>query len=104
MTPQFTFRLERQGGFAGIPMSAVVSSSELEGDEAARLWAMVDRDALASATAATVQSAGPTRPDSLTYRLVVETPDSRDEYHFGEEAVGPQLQPLVQRLEQSLSI
>jgi hypothetical protein len=103
MTPRFTLRLERQGGIAGIPMRAVMSGSELEEGEAARLWALVDRNALTSATRASAASAGPARPDSMTYRLVVETPDSRDEYVFGEDAVGPQLQPLVERLEQALS-
>jgi hypothetical protein len=100
MTPPFTLRLERQGGFAGIPMHAVVSSSELEQQDAARLWALVDHDALASATGA---AASPARPDSMTYRLVVETPEGREEYRFGQDAVGPQLQPLVERLEQQLA-
>jgi hypothetical protein len=71
MTPPFTLRLERQGGFAGIPMHAVVSSSELEQQDAAR--------------------------------LCVETPEGREEYRFGQDAVGPQLQPLVERLEQQLA-
>jgi hypothetical protein len=103
MTPRFTLRLERQGGLAGIPMHAVVSGSELEEHEAARLWALVDPDALASASHASAASAEPTRPDSMTYRLVVETPNSRDEYLFGEHAVGPRVRPLVERLEQALS-
>jgi hypothetical protein len=103
MTPRFTLRLERQGGLAGIPMRAVVSGSELEEDVAARLWALVDPDALASATRASAASADPARPDSMTYRLVVETPNSRDEYRFGEDAVGPRVRPLVERLEQALS-
>jgi hypothetical protein len=39
----------------------------------------------------------------MTYRLVVETPEGREEYRFGQDAVGPQLQPLVERLEQQLA-
>ena len=103
MTPPFTLRLERQGGFAGIPMHAVVSSSELEQQDAARLWALVDHDALASATGASAAAASPARPDAMTYLLVVETPEGREEYRFGQDAVGPQLQPLVERLERQLA-
>ena len=85
-------------------MHAVVSSSELEQQDAARLWALVDQDALASATGASAAAASsPARPDSMTYRLVVETPEGREEYRFGQDAVGPQLQPLVERLEQQLA-
>jgi hypothetical protein len=102
MTPRFTLRLERQGGLAGIPMSATVSGSELEEHEAARLWALVDHDALAAAARTSTESSRPTRPDSMTYRLVVETPDSRDEYVFGEDAVEPPLQPLIEHLETAL--
>jgi hypothetical protein len=88
MTPRSTLRLERQGSIAGIPMSAIVSGSKVEDDEVARRWALVDRDALTSAARAAAASGGPARPDSMTYRLLVETPESRDECVFGEDAVG----------------
>jgi hypothetical protein len=103
MPPRFTLTLERHGGFAGIPTRAVVSSSELEDQDATRLWSLIDHDALASAAGVSAASARPPRPDSFSYRLVVETPNSRDEYQFGQDAVGPRLQPLVERLEQRLS-
>ena len=103
MTPPFTLRLERQGGFAGIPMHAVVSSSELEQQDAARLWALVDHDALASATGASAAGAAPAPPAALSNRGGGVAPEGREEYRFGQDAVGPQLQPLVERLERQLA-
>lgn len=101
--PSFRLLLERHGGFAGVALRAELKSADMAEDASQRLWTLVER-ALRSPPGG--EAPGQVRPpaDSFTYRLTVVTPDQHDEYAFDESTVGSELRPLVQQLEQHLTL
>jgi hypothetical protein len=101
--PSFILLLERHGGILGVPMRAELNSADLAADESIHLWSLVEK-ALQSPPSSTQPDQRRRQPDSFTYRLTVVAPDHSDEYAFDESAVGPELRPLVHRLEQHLTL
>lgn len=91
--------LVRHGGFAGIPMRAELSSSDLSPENARELWQVAKDPPLSSAN----ESARTGSADSFTYRLTVTTPQDSREYAFSESDIGAELRPLIQRLERDLA-
>ena len=89
--------LRRSGGFAGITRSASVDTADLPSEEADELAGLLERSGVLHESPG---RRGPTpgAPDRFRYRLVVERREERVEVSFGEEAMGPDLRALVDRL------
>ena len=89
--------LRRSGGFAGITRSASVDTADLPSEEADELAGLLERSGVLH-SAAGGPARAPGAPDRFRYRLVVERREERVEVAFGEEAMGPELRALVERL------
>lgn len=90
--------LVRSGGFAGVPLRAVVDTA----DEPDGGWydgelAALDLPALASSVGAAAP-AGPGEPDRFVYELDVQDQGMHQRMAFGESALPEALRPLVDRL------
>jgi hypothetical protein len=91
--------LRRSGGFAGIARSASVDTADLPAEEADELAGLLERSGVLRAGRDAGRPArSPGAPDRFRYRLVVERREERVEVGFGEEAMGPELRALVERL------
>ena len=88
--------LRRSGGFAGITRSASVDTADLPSEEADELAGLLERSGVLSGAGASGRA--PRTPDRFRYRLVVERREERVEVAFSEEAMGPELRALVERL------
>jgi hypothetical protein len=89
--------LRRSGGFAGITRSASVDTADLPSEEADELAGLLERSGVLH-SAAGGPARAPGAPDRFRYRLVVERREERVEVAFSEEAMGPELRALVERL------
>jgi hypothetical protein len=89
--------LRRSGGFAGITRSASLDTADLPSAEADELAGLLERSGVLHEPPGRSGRA-PGAPDRFRYRLVVERHEERVEVAFGEEAMGPELRALVERL------
>ena len=90
MAEPWQIRLQRSGGFAGIPVNAEVDSAKLQPAEAAEL----ERLASAVDFSGSAADAEP-RPDSFQYHLVARHGPDQHELRLGEAQLDPALKELV---------
>jgi hypothetical protein len=85
--------LVRSGGFAGITVQARVDSATLPAEEAKELAALLDRLDLADLSE---RASYPTRgADRFNYDLTIQRGESRYHVALPENAVPPDLRPLL---------
>lgn len=85
--------LVRSGGFAGMTVHACVDSATLPAGEASELAALLDRLDMADLTE---RATRPTRgADRFQYDLTIQRGESRYHVSLPENAVPPDLRPLL---------
>ncbi len=86
-------RFEREGGFAGLQLSAVVDTEQLPATD--RDWVeriVHDADLVPPEQS---ESRVPPLPDQFTYRIEIEAKTGRRVFAMPERQLSPRLKPLV---------
>jgi hypothetical protein len=84
--------IRRRGGFAGLSVSAELDTTTLPADTAGRLEAAV------AALPWGVPAAPPAHPDAFRYEITVPEDPDRGTAALGEDELGDDLVPLLDRL------
>ena len=89
-------RMERTGGFSGIPLRAEIDSERLSPDESRALKALVEDAGFFNLPA--VLAPPPGGADRFHYHLTVEEAGRRHSVEVGEAAVPEPLQALIRQV------
>ncbi len=89
-------RMERSGGFTGIPMQAVIDTDTLAAEDKQNLRNLVESAHFFDLPASLPSPSG--GADRFNYRLTVEEASRSHTVEFGEAAAGEPLQALVRQV------